>query len=174
MGDEWRSVECRPILLMVQLEGSRWVRWDGTEAPPDPNVNLMSYDNIEESECVLRWWWWWQMPFFLPDLRDSILLWTQLKVTKIVEPLASPPAKIAVMQALGPSLLVGCRAPSILPKWDEFETQPVEALDFRKFIHHCRGICGIYLHLVTKNRKMSTLSPVGFGNTGISTGYAPK
>ena len=38
----------------------------------------------------------------------------------------------------------------------EFEKQPVEVQDCRKFIDHFRGICRIYPNLNKENRKMST------------------
>ena len=36
----------------------------------------------------------------------------------------------------------------------EFEKQPVDAQDFRKFTHHFRDIRGIHLKLIKKTRKI--------------------
>ena len=53
-------------------------------------------------------------------------------------------------------------------------TQIVEVQDFRKNNHHCKQIHRIYLELIKKNGMIATRKPVGLGNTGISTDYAPK
>ena len=73
-----------------------------------------------------------------------------------------------------PSKMGGENQPLVTDEPVEFEKQPVAVQDFRKSTHHCRGMCVIYLDLINKNPKMSTLSPVALGNTGISPGNTPE
>ena len=49
----------------------------------------------------------------------------------------------------------------------EFEECLVEGRDFKKFNHHSRGICGIYLKLVKKNGKIASCNRLDLETLGF-------
>ena len=57
----------------------------------------------------------------------------------------------------------------------EFDKEPIEVQNCKKFINHFGGFFRIYPVLMKENRRMSTCNqPVGLANIRISTGYAQE
>ena len=52
--------------------------------------------------------------------------------------------------------LDGENGPLVIDESAEFEKSPVEVQDFRKCVHHFRGIWRLHLTFLKKTRKMST------------------